>query len=191
MTQASLATVYALVLLLMRFDFVASRAKGVDSLNRFVLAIKHSARTFLDTSIVFSLAMLMAACFVFIDRLEERKGMLTRYTLFCTVLLSIYTILPALLLHICISDSLRRRRGRRILWVVVWLASITVFALWKAIVANPKAFECAKGVEYHRMTDAHRRILWNESCIPSMYLPVALKRNACIRYCVARRSLRA
>jgi hypothetical protein len=127
--QASLVTIYAIVLLMHRNDFITSKIDRTNKLSRFVLAISHSDKAFLNASILFAMALLLAASFMFITRLRDHGTALAFLNQKWTFFLSIHTTMPAFLLDLCISDSLRRRRGRIALWTVLWLLAIMVLSL--------------------------------------------------------------
>jgi hypothetical protein len=168
MTQATLATIYTIVLLMMRFDCVAQiiTGKRIQPDSRFVTAVKHSAKTFLDTSLIFSVAMLAAGCFVYLGRFTDSNSSASYYIMVCTLLLSIYTILPALLLHICISDSLRRHRGRMVLWAGVWLLSLTLFVFWLVFILSPEKYKPV-GKDTLGVADGQRQAIWELFCMES------------------------
>ena len=164
--QASLVTFYAIVLLLNRNESFATKIGRTDKLSHFVAAIAHSAKLFLNASILFAMAMLLAACFVFVTRLQHRGTALAFLNQKWTFLLSVYTTIPAFLLDICISDSLRRRRGRVALWTALWALSLLVLGLWLAITLDPRNYESPqRRAHYSLFEDSDQQLTWDYYCL--------------------------
>jgi hypothetical protein len=87
--QAALVTFYAIVLLMDRLDFITSKTGQMSKtdhtsklprwmqprwvLSRSMFAFSKSAKAFLNASILFSMAMLLAAMYVFGKRLSDHR----------------------------------------------------------------------------------------------------------------------
>jgi hypothetical protein len=170
--QAALVTIYAIVLLMARNDFVMSkinqlsRIRYMSKLTRCLHAIPKSAKAFLDASILFAMAMLLGAMFVFGTRLNDHRKALAFLNQKWTIFLSTHTAIPALLLDLCISDSLRRRRGRLALWTMLWLFAVVDFWLWLAITVDPRSYEKPKkGAHYRDYEDSDQQLTWDYYCL--------------------------
>lgn len=127
--QASLTTLYIIALAILRFPRLHPNKRRHPILYRTLATAKHSTRPFLDTSMLFSLVMLAAAITTFARGLSRPEST-TIYTKVTTSLLSLYSILPALLIQTCASPDLRRARWRRIGWLIIASLGIVVVGLY-------------------------------------------------------------
>jgi hypothetical protein len=170
--QAALVTMYATVLLMDRHDFITSEAGQMSKIDhtsklpRCMFAFSKSAKAFLNASILFSMAMLLAAMYVFGKRLSDHRTALAFLNQKWTFFLSTHTSIPALLLDLCVSDSLRRRRARLALWTVLWLFAFVDLSLWLAITADPRSYEGPKkGAHYRDFKDSDEQLTWDYYCL--------------------------
>jgi hypothetical protein len=128
-TQAVLITVYIPSLLSVRFDWLSDRKSTVSLIGRTLLAVQHSTPSFLNASIVFSIAMLSASLVSFANH-----DVLTLSTLAIMLLMPFGSVLPVTLLQLAASDTLRRHRGRLLSWIL--MAALMIVLLITALILN-------------------------------------------------------
>lgn len=124
--QAIFVTVYMAFHMATRFGWSPPRR---TVLQRILVAVQESTRPFLDSTLLFSIAVHIATMFTFI-----RGHALSTPTPITTgisgAFISIYTIFPPLILHSCAADHLRRRHGRRYIWSFLGALSLTMIGLY-------------------------------------------------------------
>jgi hypothetical protein len=162
--QAILITLYVFVLLLLQKPKAKEWLSKRPRIWQCCIAIKHSARPFLDASIIFALAMLGAAAYTLVVRTADPRAPLTVYRLFLVTYLSHYTLIPALMLHHCTTHTLRRRSGRMILWISAGILEILTFSLWMNIYWKPGAYERSRIKSIYDYEDPDQQLPWDAWC---------------------------
>ncbi|KAI0593351.1 hypothetical protein F4775DRAFT_597323 [Biscogniauxia sp. FL1348] len=115
---ASLATIYFLVLVPSRLGYYRSLPARFPRLARCVDAFRESVNTFLDTALIFAVAMLGAAVVRYARVLRQREEDYSTYALYGTTAMSAFSIFPAVMLQ-AVADGLRGRFLRQFLWALV------------------------------------------------------------------------
>jgi hypothetical protein len=144
-TQAVLITVYIPSLLSVRFGWLSDRRSAAPTIERTLLAVQHSTASFLNASIVFSIAMLSASLVSF-----AKRDHLTRSTFAILLLMPFGSVLPVTLLQLAASNMLRRHRGRLLLWILMTALMVTllVTALLQNIRNIPTEDKASKQVNW-------------------------------------------
>ncbi|KAF2748772.1 hypothetical protein M011DRAFT_466545 [Sporormia fimetaria CBS 119925] len=176
--QASLTTIYATVIIAMRLGWLPDKQVRKSVRMRGLSAIKHSTRTFLDASLVFSISMLVAAIVTYSRALYKDATQPSTYASLTTSYLSIYAVLPTLLLQICASNSLRRTKWRATVWGLIAALTSAVVALFYWLPYLPEQAD-EDGVAYRDSTGRYRLINDPESQIKweALCVDTAMTRN--------------
>lgn len=126
--QAIFVTVYMAFHMAARFGWSPARRTAPQ---RILVAIQESTRPFLDSALLFCIAVHIATFFTFIRGrvLDEPTPTTTGVT---GSFISIYTIFPPLVLHSCAADHLRRKHGRKYIWLFLGALSLTMSGLYFA-----------------------------------------------------------
>lgn len=101
--------------------------------NRLLMAVRYSMRVVLDTSIVFTLAMLIAATCTYSKALASRKNYITEYSSVVASYLAFWSVFPVLLLQASASDKIRRTNTRAAVYCLMVLFALANFILWLRI----------------------------------------------------------
>ncbi|EPE09113.1 integral membrane protein [Ophiostoma piceae UAMH 11346] len=97
--------------------------------NRFVSVFHDSLATFLDTGLLFSIAMLVGAVYRYGSARVNPEKTHSPYQLMNAAYMGIFNVLPPFLLQLVMKH--RRRQGvRNILWVVILVLGITLISLY-------------------------------------------------------------
>lgn len=156
-------TLYAVVLFSLQCHGAERWKRSRRLIWRFCLAVKHSARSFLDASLIFALAMLIAATYTLANRVANPRAPLKAYAMQLTMYLAHLTLLPALILHHCNVRSLRRRRGRSLLWCLAGgLQIVTVGCLVR--IKYDKGWETSLEGTWTNYHDPDQRLPWGSWC---------------------------
>ena len=124
--QAIFVTVYMAFHMAARFGWKPPRRTAAQ---RILVAIQESTRPFLDSTLLFCIAVHIATLFTFIRGHALNKP--TPTTAGVTgAFISIYTIFPPLVLHSCAADHLRRKHGRRYIWSFLGALSLVMTGLY-------------------------------------------------------------
>ena len=105
-----------------------SMARYIPS--RLLMAVKYSIRVVLDTSVVFTLAMLVAATCTYGKALASRKNYMTEYSSVVASYLAFWSVFPVLLLQASAFDKIRRTNTRTVVYCLMAIVGLTNFALW-------------------------------------------------------------
>lgn len=186
---ATLATLYAAVISL---DSIATFVKErynprqkfhrlIDQTPKSIAAFKNKYKpwhtlhslfeqtlhTFLETSLLFSVSMLLAAIYRFISASEDptREDNTFIYSQINVATVSIFSVFPPLVLHFS-ARRLRRERIRAILWflVIAFMAILTVlYYKWRKNHPIYKYFEDDQ--HFYKEFDLNpKRLLWLSFC---------------------------
>jgi hypothetical protein len=144
-TQAVLITVYIPSLLSVRFGWLSDRRSTAPMIDRTLLAVQHSTASFLNASIVFSIAMLSASLVSFANPDDLKIS-----TFAVMLLMPFGSVLPVTLLQLAASNMLRRHRGRLLLWILMTALMVTllVTALLRNILNIPTEDKASKQVSW-------------------------------------------
>lgn len=108
---------------MVRFDWTPVKMRNLPLMKRTLLAIQHSAGAFLSASFLFCISMLFASLLSAVD--DESNARYTTWALL--LIMPNSSTLPVVLLQLAAPDTLRRTKGRMVLWVVVSTLSLTLF----------------------------------------------------------------
>jgi hypothetical protein len=122
--QAILITFYIPSLLMVRLDWLSDRRSKIPLIGRTLSAVQHSTQSFLDASIVFSIAMLSASLVSFANH-----DVFTSSTAAIMRLMPFSSVLPVALLQLAASNMLHRNRGRLWSWVLLTALMITLLVI--------------------------------------------------------------
>ncbi|PSN69213.1 hypothetical protein BS50DRAFT_586553 [Corynespora cassiicola Philippines] len=165
--QAALTTIYAF------FFFFKIRHKSLEGMTKNETVIFHSMPAFLNTAIVFCFAMLVAALFVFGSAFKDLKTPITTYSASTTALMSIFTVLPALILNLCAATTLRRSLARKFGWTLISLLTVTVYILFLVRKYMPRQYgngltdEAVMGIN-----DPEFQVRWELRCLDKYDLDI-------------------
>jgi hypothetical protein len=162
--QAILVTLYVAVLLTLQYTTAGGWMRKRTCVWRIYSAIQHSLRLFLDASLIFALAVLVATVHTFRVRLTAPRTPLTDYALYLFIYLSHYTLLPALALHHCNTSSLRRHYGRIALWSLATSLELAALGMFFRIVRQPGSYEFYRVDDTYTLEDPDRQLPWNAWC---------------------------
>ncbi|KAF2734240.1 hypothetical protein EJ04DRAFT_564385 [Polyplosphaeria fusca] len=162
--QASLATIYLVILAAIRLDRIVPRENDRSFLSRGVIAVHQTARPFLDAAIFFCLAMLLAALYTFARGYDDDTNYLTTYSAITTALLSIYSAIPAILIHACISNQHRRKKWRIFVWGLIAALAIVVAALYLYMPSRAKKMT-EQELENIMFNSPDRQFFWDSGCL--------------------------
>lgn len=97
--------------------------------SKFVAGFEESLQGFLDATLLFAIAMLIAAMTRYASYTRNPNTSPSMYALQDSVFLSAFSVLPAFVLQ-SLSHELRRRRIRLFMWFLVLVFAITVDVLY-------------------------------------------------------------
>jgi phosphate starvation-inducible membrane PsiE len=92
---------------------------------KFVGGFQESANTFLDSALIFAVAMLGAAVVRWAKAIVNPQADHSAYSLLGSVMMSAFSVFPALILQV-VTDGQRGHTLRQLLWFLVIVLSITV-----------------------------------------------------------------
>ncbi|KAF2871749.1 hypothetical protein BDV95DRAFT_48225 [Massariosphaeria phaeospora] len=165
MLQAFLVTLYLPVLLLTRYH----DAQGSPCVKRGLLAVQYSTPVFLNASVIFSIAMLLAALYSFARALDE-PTLLTYSASTMSMLMSLYSVLPAAALQIAAGCVLRRTRGARLVWSLIAGLVVVVLALYVSVPYLHPDSALTKAVDWSSLRNLDGRLdvdmQWELRCPP-------------------------
>jgi hypothetical protein len=170
--EATLATVYLVALVYIRLERASrlySQLSPSESrqgrLGRLLDALKGSAKPFLDITMVFSLAMNLSALAILIHattmKRQHQISDLSIYTTVVTVAMTIFSLLPAILL-LNVVDGLRRPRLRRWLMIILLILAAVVIGLSHNSRRDMREFTDAPEATMLKQDD-----LWDAGCDPN------------------------
>ncbi|PVH90497.1 hypothetical protein DM02DRAFT_484212, partial [Periconia macrospinosa] len=155
--------VYLGVLASIRLGRLRTGAKDRSITSRGIDAIYHSTKNFLDASLFFCLAMLLAALFTFANAYRNPIRFPNTYSALTTVYMSLWSIIPTVLLHACISDQIRRKKWRIFSWVLISAIAIVVATLYLYI---PHRIEQMSDDQYNkRLSNQGKQLIWEDFCL--------------------------
>lgn len=166
--QAVLTTFFFAILVPSRLNKISEEVKNYRPYARIIDAIHHSSRTFLDAAMMFCLAMLIAAMVTFARTVHNGlKAPLTTYTSITSAFMALYSVLPAVLLHACISNQLRRAKWRRASWVITVLLGLAVMGLFLAAPDMFVRYQSTSNVEalVQSLHDPDHQFAWDAWCL--------------------------
>ncbi|KAI1084726.1 hypothetical protein F5B20DRAFT_219000 [Whalleya microplaca] len=155
---AAAATVYFIVLIPSRIGVFKSRPIRSPVLSRLVEAFQESIHTFLDTALIFAVAMLGAAIVRYASVIRGQTSDYSVYRLIASVFMSAYTIFPALILQTA-ADGLRGRFLRQFLWALIIGLTLAVDVLYEIYLRHDtnndfqRQFEAAHDLNGHAWQD--------------------------------------
>ncbi|KAH7075802.1 hypothetical protein BKA63DRAFT_512404 [Paraphoma chrysanthemicola] len=122
--QSCLVTVYVFALIMIRFNWTPAKMRNLSPVKRTLLAIQHSTGSFLSASFVFCIAMLLASLLAVVDVTSNSRA--TTWSLL--IIMPVSSILPVVVLQLAASDTLRRARGRMVLWILVFTLTLSLIS---------------------------------------------------------------
>lgn len=129
--EAGLVTTFLLILLVAtKQDHLSKQLCRIRYLQRLISAVQESTRVFLDAALIFCIALLLAATKTFADWIYHPGKPFTTYAAVSSAFLSLFSIVPAFLLHVAASEELRRVKWRRFVWGFIAALAILVVALY-------------------------------------------------------------
>ena len=182
--QAILVTIYASILILSRSSASTPRSTPSTRLGKCLLRIQESAheslREFLDASLIFSFAMIIAAIIsslLTLSAVQNQKAdigdlyALSRTSLqvplqssvIFSAFAALFTVFPAIALHASAQTSLRRKKWRAIMWVVLGACTLAMFALSR--VAGDEALNFIRTTENSSWRDPDGQLTFEFYCI--------------------------
>ena len=153
--QAVLALLYAI-----------SNIKALTTpkpLSRLRLSFQHSSRTFLESSIIYSAAMLIAALVSLHRGLVDPTMTRSTFSLYATTLASLVCLLSTVLAHVCIQGNLHRTNW--VFWrtVVLTLLATVVSIISLFMFAGP-GYDRYTEKEKDDNAESRKNILWEAYC---------------------------
>ncbi|PSN60828.1 hypothetical protein BS50DRAFT_625831 [Corynespora cassiicola Philippines] len=130
--QCALVTIFFAFHAAARFGW-SPKPKTVS--HRLLSTFQESTRPFLDTSMLFCMAVQSATIFVLSVNLQQ-KDLTPTITTVSSAFISIYTLFPPIVLHNCAAEHLRRRKGRRCVWALLAAMTAAVCGLY---FSNPQS----------------------------------------------------
>lgn len=91
---------------------------------RLLIAVQESSRPFLDATLLFSIALNLAAIGTLSRSYVVKRETVTM--IMSSVYIALYGVFPAIVLHSCAARHLRRRQGRRYLWSFIAMLVIAM-----------------------------------------------------------------
>ncbi|KAF2643009.1 hypothetical protein P280DRAFT_515450 [Massarina eburnea CBS 473.64] len=139
--EAGLATIYLSILLLAeKRDYLPKALSRRFFVQRSFEAAQESARTFLDTSLVFCIALLLATIKTYAKLLYD-PAPYTKYSAVSSAFLSLFAIIPAFLLHVATSEELRRVQWRRAVWGLIMSLTAAMVAMYYTLPKSERFLE--------------------------------------------------
>lgn len=131
--QAFLTTIYLSALVSAQSGLIPRQFFKRPWVPRFLLAIQHSTTTLLYASFLFSVAMLLAAVnnLAFLANNMHLGPASPNWGLY--VLVPVSSVLPMIALQLATASTLRRVRGRSVLWAIIAFLLATILALSGAL----------------------------------------------------------
>ncbi|KAF2690903.1 hypothetical protein K458DRAFT_426318 [Lentithecium fluviatile CBS 122367] len=125
--QCALVTIYMGFHMAARFGWTPPhRTIG----HRFLSAIQESTRPFLDAALLFSIAIHSSASLTFIrGRVDANKPTPTTAAV-CSAFVALFSVFAPLTLHSCAEEHLRRKHGRRRMWMYLCMLMFIVVGLY-------------------------------------------------------------
>jgi hypothetical protein len=108
--------------------------------------------------------MLVASAFTLVNSTASSQKPLTYYTFVSILSLSHYTLLPTVALYHSTARSLRRGRGRIMLWLLLAILEILTLTLWVMIFAKSGAFEAHYVENIYEYHDPDMQLPWDQWC---------------------------
>lgn len=127
-----LITLYFAMLLIARLPSVKRAAHKHKWVSRTVHSYTESTGTFLDSALVFAIAMLGAAITRYSSYLRNPDRSTTVYALFGSCFMSTFSIFPAVILQ-CVHRGLRKHHIRQFMWFLVIGLTIAVNILYRRV----------------------------------------------------------
>ncbi|KAI5925469.1 hypothetical protein F4810DRAFT_52052 [Camillea tinctor] len=157
---AALATVYFLVLVPSRLGYYRSLPTRSP---RLVDAFRESANTFLDTALIFAVAMLGAAVVRYARVLRRREEDYSAYALLGSTAMSAFSIFPAVMLQ-AVADGLRGRFLRQFLWALVIGLTVAVEGMYAHLIPHDPRYD--GGAVYQLFEELHQysQYVWLVVC---------------------------
>lgn len=164
--QALLTTLYFVVLASNRMKRIPPRLTDNRRVMKGVEVFQHSTRVFLDSAILFCLSMLVAAMTTFAKAIHA-EAPLPIYTSITLAFMSVYSVIPAVILHASLSHTLRRARWRSTVWAIIGCIGVVVIALFrKSLDAMAKYKESDKVDPYSdTLHDPDHQLVWDAMCM--------------------------
>lgn len=150
--QAALVTLYFVALLLSNYNVVRRGQSRRNLFYNFVNSFRESARTFLDATVVFSGAVLVATVYtlsmaVYRSNAHPDRPM-TMSGPVVNMFVALFSIFPCMALHALASRFLRPGRTRKLLWIFHGLlisVSVTLYHVYR----------------YNPLEDIDNRLSWD------------------------------
>lgn len=159
---AALATLYVIVFSLDRISALNSPWKRIRAL------LRNKLNLFLDTSLLFSIAMLLAAVYRFISHLRHPDGVDENtffYSLTNAITISIFTVFPPLILQFT-ERKQPPKVIRSILWFLVIILAMAITGLyykWRGLHPISKYFD--NNNNWRKVLNDHwKQALWLKFC---------------------------
>jgi hypothetical protein len=108
--------------------------RNFSPIKQTLLAIQHSIGSFLSASFVFCIAMLLASLLSSVDNASNSSS--TTWALL--IIMPVSSILPVVVLHLAAPDTLRRAKGRMLLWLLVFTLTLTLLARTMLVILGPE-----------------------------------------------------
>lgn len=135
--QAILISLYLFVHVAADFDWIPKNTEGSFSLSRLVSAVGESTRVFLDATLVFCVSVLVATIYTSSTAMPYFGRAMTTTATVSSMFISLYSVLPAVVLHSAASGHLRRKRGRTLVWIFIGVLFLVSVALYYSTPYNP------------------------------------------------------
>ena len=154
-----LSTIYFIFLSLVKIQAL-KRLRQYSRYEKWIDAFNGSVSTFVDTALLFSISMLVAATYRHASSLIHPDKTNSIYGLMNSTYLSAFSIFPPLLLQTLAKD-LRRRRIRLTLWFVVIILALSVAGIYYKLTRSPDR------LEHLLFRDAGlTQLIWLTTCAP-------------------------
>lgn len=176
--QAVFVTLYIAVHMAARFGW---RPRSRSIAHRVLTAVQESTRPFLDSALLFCVAVHFAAMFTFVrGRVDDDSPTPTTGAV-VSVFIALYTIFPPLALHSCAAEHLRRKHGRRYIWSFVGALTVIMSGLYYSDPQSPwrrqwadwdnlSAYLSADETEIDRLLeeDPDHQLKWESFCVTKL-----------------------
>lgn len=161
-----LVTIYFVMLLLARWSRVQRRAEKGGWTFRILASFTETTNTFLDSALIFAIAMLAAAAYRYASYIRNPGQSQSAYALFGSVFMSTFSVFPAVVLQ-SLARGLRRHHVRQLLWVCVFGLTVAVDILYRKEYRNESWFDPTKPTwSETRVASQYSDQVWLATCDP-------------------------